>query len=247
LLIKVEYMSKNAIVFGASSGIGKELARLLVKDGFTVLITGRRLEKLEEIKGENSKKFIIRQHDITSLEASEALFKELPSIFNTVDLIVHNAGIATPNFKLEWDKDKPTIDTNVVGATKIYQLAYNYFAAQGNGHLVGVTSVASIRGNRQVPAYHASKAYQASYLESLWMKANRTKKANIHVTNILPGFVDTDIIMGKTFWMSPVDKATQQIYVAIKKKKRKAYITKRWRLVAFFMRIAPVKLLMKYF
>ncbi len=247
MLIKVEYMSKNAIVFGASSGIGKELARLLVKDGFTVLITGRRIEKLEEIKVENPKQFVIRQHDITNLEASEALFKELPGILKTVDLIVHNAGIATPNFKLEWDKDAPTIDTNVVGATKIYQLAYNYFASQGHGHLVGITSVASIRGNRQVPAYHASKAYQASYLESLWMKANRTKKANINVTNILPGFVDTDIIMGKTFWMAPVDKATQQIYTAIKNKKRKAYITKRWRLVAFIMRIAPTRLLMKYF
>ena len=239
-------MSKNAIVFGATSGIGKELAKLLVNDGYKVMITGRRIERLEEIKVENPDNYIAQQHDITDLIASDELFKKLPTIFDKVDLIVHNSGIATPNYNLDWDKDAPTIYTNVVGATKVYQLAYNYFTAQGHGHLVGVTSVASLRGNRQVPAYHASKAYQASYLESLNMKSLRTKKAKINVTEIIPGFVDTDIIMGKTFWMSSVDKASKQIFTAIKKKKHKAYITKRWRLVGFVMRIVSPKLYMKY-
>ena len=238
-------MSKNAIVFGATSGIGKELAKLLVNAGYRVMITGRRIERLEEIKAESPDHYIAQQHDVTDLNATNDIFKKLPSIFDTVDLIVHNAGIATPNYKLEWDKDAPTIYTNVVGATKVYQLAYNYFAEQGHGHLVGVTSVASLRGNRQVPAYHASKAYQASYLESLYMKSLRTKKARINVTEIIPGFVDTDIIMGNTFWMSSVDKASRQIFTAIKKKKRKAYITKRWRLVAFVLRIVSPKLYMK--
>jgi len=171
----------------------------------------------------------------------------LPSIFEKIDLIIHNAGIAVPNFDLSWEKDLPTLETNVLGATKVYQLAYNYFKDQGYGHLVGVSSIASIRGNRQVAAYHASKAFQASYLESLWMKAKRTKKAKIDVTNILPGYVDTDIIISDTFWMASVDKAVNQIYAAIKNKKRKAYITKRWRLIAFVLRIAPARLLMKYF
>jgi short-subunit dehydrogenase len=238
-------MSKNAIVFGATSGIGRELAKLLVNDGYKVMITGRRIERLEGIKIENPDNYIAQQHDITDLNASDELFKKLPTIFDKVDLIVHNSGIATPNYNLDWDKDAPTIYTNVVGATKVYQLAYNYFAAQGQGHLVGVTSVASLRGNRQVPAYHASKAYQASYLESLYMKSLRTKKAKINVTEIIPGFVDTDIIMGKTYWMSSVDKASKQIYTAIKKKKRKAYITRRWRLVAFVLRSVSPKLYMK--
>jgi len=238
-------MGKNAIVFGATSGIGKELAKILVNDGYKVMITGRRIERLEDIKVADPESYIAQQHDITDLNASDELFKKLPNIFDKVDLIVHNSGIATPNYNLEWDKDAPTIYTNVVGATKVYQLAYNYFAAQGYGHLVGVTSIASLRGNRQVPAYHASKAYQASYLESLYMKSLRTKKAKINITEIIPGFVDTDIIMGKTFWMASVDKATKQIYTAIKKKKRKAYITRRWRLVGFILRRVSPKLYMK--
>ena len=240
-------MSKNALIFGATSGIGQELARLLVKDGYKVMITGRRIERLQIIQSEKPEQYIIKQHDITDVEATKKVFEDLPSTFDTVDLIVHNSGIMQPNFNLEWDKDFPTLQTNVVGATMVYQLAYNYFKEQGHGHLVGVTSIASIRGNRQVAAYHASKAYQASYLESLWMKAQRTKKAKIHVTNILPGYVDTDIIKGDTFWMAPVNKATQQIYTAIKRKKRKAYITKRWRLVALAMKVVPTRLLMKYF
>ena len=240
-------MSKNALIFGATSGIGQELARLLVKDGYKVIITGRRIERLHIIQSEKPEQYIIKQHDITVIEATKKVFEDLPSTFDTVDLIVHNSGIMQPNFNLEWDKDFPTLQTNVVGATMVYQLAYNYFKEQGHGHLVGVTSIASIRGNRQVAAYHASKAYQASYLESLWMKAQRTKKAKIHVTNILPGYVDTDIIKGDTFWMAPVNKATRQIYTAIKRKKRKAYITKRWRLVALAMKVVPTRLLMKYF
>ncbi len=240
-------MTKNAILFGATSGIGRELAKLLVADGYQVLITGRRLERLKEIQQEQPEHYFIRQHDITDIEDSEKFFDELPEVFSKVDLIIHNSGIMQPNFNLEWSKDEPTLKTNVIGATKIYQLAYNYFKEQGHGHLVGVTSVASIRGNRHVAAYHASKAFQSSYMESLYMKAKRTKKAKIHITNILPGYVDTDIIKGETFWMAPLDKATKQIYSAIKKRKRKAYITKRWAFVAFMLRVVPTKLLMRYF
>ena len=239
-------MSKNAIVFGATSGIGRELAKLLVKDGYMVLITGRRLEMLGSLKAENPDQYQIRQHDITHFKDTEKLFQEIPSFFDHTDLIIHNSGIGENNFNLEWQKDLPTLETNVIGATMIYQLSYNYFRKQGFGHLVSITSIASLIGNRHIPAYHASKAYQSNYMESLWMKAKRTKKAKITVTNILPGYVDTDIIDGPTFWMAPLDKAVKQMYTAIKKKKRKAYITKRWRLVAFMMKIVPPQVIIKY-
>ena len=240
-------MSKNAVIFGASSGIGRELARFLVNDGYNVMITGRRVELLKEIQKENSENYIIKQHDINNVDKTLELFELLSNSFDHVDLIIHNAGIAEENFDLEWDKDLPTINTNVIAATRVYQLAYNYFKEQGFGHLVGISSVASIRGNRHVPAYHASKAYQSSYLESLWMKAARTKKAKISITNIIPGYVKTDIIIGDTFWMSTVEKATGQIFKAIKNKKRKAYITKRWRIIAVILKILPTRILIKYF
>ena len=239
-------MSKKAIVFGATSGIGRELAKLLVKDGYRVLITGRRIELLKSLQEENPDQYHIRQHDITHTKDTQQLFQEIPSYFDHTDLIIHNSGIGENNFNLEWEKDLPTMETNVIGATMIYQLSYNYFKKQGFGHLVSITSIASLIGNRHIPAYHASKAYQSNYMESLWMKARRTKKAKITVTNILPGYVDTDIIDGPTFWMAPLDKGVKQIYTAIKKKKRKAYITKRWRLVALMMKIVPPQITIKY-
>ena len=161
-----------------------------------------------------------------------------------VDLIIYSSGIAEPNYSLEWEKELPTLEVNVIGAVKIYGLAYNLFRKQGYGHLVGISSVAGIRGNRHVPAYFASKAFQNNYLESLWMKAKRSK-ADIFITDIAPGFVDTKMALGDTFGMSSVDKATQQIYSAIKRKKKKAYITKRWRIIAYIMRLLPASIIMK--
>ena len=240
-------MTRNAIVFGATSGIGRALSQLLAEDGYRVMITGRRLERLESLKASAPESYLIRQHDITDVDDTGKLFEELPSAMGQVDLIIHNSGIGENNFDLEWDKDLPTLNTNVMGAARVYQLAYNYFKVQGHGHLVGITSIASLVGNRHVPAYHASKSFQSNYLESLWMKARRTKKAKIKVTDILPGYVDTDIITGETFWMAPLDKASRQIYAGIKKKKRRVYITRRWGLIARLIGVLPPQILVKFF
>jgi len=237
-------MSKNAIIFGATSGIGKHLADLLVQDGYTVGITGRREINLKEIQNSNPDNYIIKKHDVTNLNESEKVFKELVSEMKTVDLIVYSSGIAEANYNLEWSKELPTIEVNVIAAVHLYGLSYNFFHKQGYGHLVGISSVAGVRGNRHVPAYFASKAFQNNYLESLWMKAKRSKK-NISITDIAPGFVDTKMALGDTFGMASLKKATGQIYTAIKKKKKKAYITKRWRIVAFLMRFTPASIIMK--
>lgn len=236
---------KNALVIGSTSGIGKELSRLLVADGYRVVITGRRENLLQEIKATDPEKYVIKVHDVNDLTSCDTLFTDLKNEFKTIDLIVYSSGVGDPNYELEWEKEMPTLQTNIIAATKIYGLAYNFFRKQGYGHLVGISSIASIRGNRHVPAYFASKAFQVNYLESLWMKGKRSK-AEIYVTDIQPGFVDTSMAIGKTFWMASTEKATKQIYTAIKQKRKKAYITKRWRLVAFVLKNAPSSLLFKF-
>ncbi len=237
-------MGKNAIVFGATSGIGAALAKLLVDDGYRVAITGRREDKLKKIKESNPNKYIIKKNDVRQLEESEKVFFDLVKELGQVDLIIYSSGIAEPNYNLEWEKELPTLEVNVIGAVKIYGLAYNLFHKQGYGHLVGISSVAGLRGNRHVPAYFASKAFQNNYLESLWMKAKRSK-AEIFITDIAPGFIDTKMALGDTFGMASLEKATQQIYSAIKRKKKKVYITKRWRIIACIMRVLPASIIMK--
>lgn len=236
-------MNKKAVIFGASSGIGKELAKLLVANGYQVFITGRREEKLQKIQATNPTKYFIKKHDVTQLDTFAEAFDEFVKILGTIDLIIYSSGVADPNYELDWDKEAPTLETNVLGATMAYGLAYKLFKKQGFGHLVGISSVAGIRGSRHAPAYFASKAFQNNYLESLWMKARRSNE--IHITDVAPGFVDTKMALGDTFGMASAEKAAKQIYTAIRRKKKKAYITKRWSFIAIFMRIAPATLINK--
>lgn len=236
--------TKTAIVFGATSGIGKNLTELLVQDNYIVVVTGRRLEKLEEIKAKNPNQIIIKQNDITQVEELEKTFKEIVSELGEVYLIIHSSGVGEVNNKLDWSIEHNTVKTNVVGATKLYGLAYNLFKEQQFGHLVGISSIASLRGNRASPSYFASKAYQKAYLESLYIKTKSIKSKKVFITDIRPGFIDTAMALGDgIFWMVPLEKATKQIYSVIKRKKRVAYISKRWRLIAWVLKIVPARLL----
>jgi len=237
---------KKAIVFGATSGIGKSLTELLVNDGYKVAITGRRLENLEEIKSQFTNHILVKQNDIQNVGDVEKIFNEIVNEFGVIDLVVQSSGVGFINPKLHWDKEEQTINTNVLGVTKLYTLSYSLFKKQQSGHLVGISSIASLRGNRASPVYFASKAFQKSYLESLYLKTKTIKSKNVFVTDIRPGFVDTPMALGeKLFWMVPLEKAAKQIYSAIKKKKRVAYISKRWQLIAWVLKIIPTWLLKK--
>ncbi len=237
---------KTAIVFGATSGIGKAITELLIKDGYKVAITGRRLEKLEALKNQYPNQIYIAQNDIQKVDEVEKIIHEIVLEFENIDLIVQSSGVGFINPKLEWEKEYETIQTNVVGVTKLYDVSYNLFRKQGFGHLVGITSIASIRGNRGAPAYFSSKAYQKAYLESLYIKTKTIKSKKVFITDIRPGFVDTDMALGDgLFWMVSLEKAAKQIYTAIKKKKRVAYISKRWSLIAYILKIVPAWLLKK--
>jgi len=158
---------------------------------------------------------------------------------NGIDLIIICSGTGDLNYDLDFSIEKRTIETNVIGFTCACDWALNYFIKQGNGHLVGITSVAGIRGNKEGPSYYASKSYQINYLEGMRQKVISSKKP-IYVTDIRPGLVDTDMAKGEgLFWVASVEKAGKQIYKAIKNKKKIAYITKRWRLVYEFLKRIP--------
>ena len=237
---------QTAIIFGATSGIGKGLAEKLVNDGYKVAITGRRLENLEALKKTNPDQYLIKQNDIQDPEAVEKVFHEIVAEFGTVDLVIQSSGCGFINSKLAWDIELQTINTNVLGVTKLYDLAYNLFRKQEFGHLVGISSIASLRGSRGAPAYFATKAYQKAYLESLYFKTKTVKSKKVFVTDIRPGYVDTPMALGAdVFWLTPLDKAVKQIYKAIKKKKRRVYVSKRWGLIAIAFKIAPAWLLKK--
>ncbi len=230
---------KKAIIVGATSGIGKELAQLLVSHNYKVGITGRRTELLEELKSQNPNAFFTRTFDVTDTAIIEENLNALVAELGGLDLLIISSGTGAINLKLDFEIENRTIDTNVSGFTCAADWGFNYFQNQKSGHLVAISSIAGLRGSGVAPSYYATKAFQINYLEGLRQKAKKTKQP-IYVTDIRPGFVDTAMALGDgQFWVSTVEKATQQIFNAIKRKKKIVYVTKRWRIIAVVLKRLP--------
>ncbi len=230
---------KKVIIVGATSGIGKGLARLFVDNGYKVGITGRRTALLEKLKSENPNSYFIKTFDVTNSKIVVEKLEELTTELGGLDLVVISSGTGDINDNLDFNIEKQTIDTNVLGFTCVADWSFNYFKKQKSGHLVGISSIAGLRGSKQAPSYNATKAYQINYLEGLRQKAKKLKE-QIFVTDVRPGLVDTEMAKGEgLFWVMPVEKTTQQIYKAIKKKKKIAYVTKRWGLIAAILKRIP--------
>ena len=231
---------KKIIIVGASSGIGQGLARSYAQRDCKIGITGRRKELLEEIRKENPDKFVVSAFDINE-EGMEQRLLELADKLGGLDLLIISAGIGYRNPDMDVSLEMRTIQTNVVGFTKVLLFGFDFFKKQGCGHIVGISSIAGIRGIDLCPAYSASKGFEALYLESLRRKSKK-EKLNIIVSTIIPGFVDTVMARGKKkhiFWKASVEKAASQIIRAIDKKKNKVYVTKRWRGIAWVLRRMP--------
>lgn len=230
---------KKAIVIGASSGIGKGVAQMLAGNQYMVGITGRRTAMLDDLKNGHPDAFIIRSFDITDSEHVPEHLEALARELGGLDLLVLSSGTGDLNESLDYAIEQQTIDTNVAGFTRVAGWAFRYFEQQGYGHLCAITSIGGLRGSRTAPAYNATKAYQINYLEGLRQKAARLNK-RIVVTDIRPGLVDTAMAKGEgLFWVMPVDKAVRQIYKAIRNKKKIAYVTKRWRFIAYILELLP--------
>jgi len=230
---------KKAIVIGATSGIGRELSKIYSSNGYKVGITGRRENLLQELKNEKPESYFIKSFDISQPGTNVKNLDKLVSELGGLDLIIINSGTGNNNDELDFKIEKETIDTNVLGVTEICGWTFNYFRKQGYGQMAVVSSIAGMRGGRFAPAYSASKAFLMNYAEGLRQKAKHLKLP-IYVTDIRPGFVDTPMAKSdKKFWVATPQKAALQIYSALKKKKKIAYITKRWLIFAYITRLLP--------
>jgi len=230
---------KKAIIIGASSGIGKELAKILSRRGWSLGLTARRTELLEKLKSELPGPALVKFMDVAKPETAIPIFQELAQEMGGLDLAIINAGTGFLNPELEWSKEQATIAVNVSGFAALAGSAMQYFIRQKSGHLVGISSIAELRGSDICPAYNASKAFVSNYLEGLRKKAAKAK-LEITVTDIRPGLVDTAMAQGEgLFWVASPQKAAEQIYRAIRQKKSRAYVTKRWGLVAGLLQIMP--------
>lgn len=233
---------KKVVIIGATSGIGLELARLFARDNWLVGATGRRSELLDSLQHEFPGSVITECFDVTGNDNIMHLQKLISSM-GGMDLLIYNSGYGDVSESLDWKIDKQTTLTNVNGFVEITNHAFNYFVKLGHGQIAGISSIASNTGGSYAPAYNASKAYMSTYLQGLHAKTFRDK-LDIAITDIQPGFVKTKMAKGHgQFWVAPVEKAARQIYDAIRAKKAKAYVTKRWWLIAKLLRLIPYSIL----
>jgi short-subunit dehydrogenase len=230
---------KKAIIIGASSGIGKALALLLANNGYLVGITGRRADLLDSLVNQKPDSFDSSTFDVTDKVNLTQNLNQLVEKLGGLDLLIFSAGIGELNENLDLRLELPTIEVNVIAFNSIIVWAYHYFENKKGGQIAVISSIGGLRGSAIAPAYNASKAYQINYLEGLRQKAKKQKLA-LSITDIRPGFVDTAMAKAEQkFWVSTPEKAASQIYNAINAKKSVIYITKRWRLIAWLLKLMP--------
>ena len=227
-------MEKRAIVIGASSGIGREVALLLMKEGWTVGVAARRVNRLQELHAA-----AVEQIDVTQEEATVRL-QSLIRRLGGMDLFFYASGIGKQNRELKADIELATLETNGLGFTRMIGEAYRYFAERGRGHIAAITSIAGTKGLGPAPSYSATKAMQNVYLQALEQQAN-ARGLKIRFTDIRPGFVDTALLDGDFHYpmMLKPERVAQEILYAIIHHQHIRVIDWKYRLMTAFWRRIP--------
>lgn len=228
----------KAIVIGGSSGIGKALVEVLLRNNYRVGLSGVERDDLTALVNQHRENLIVKYIDC-SKENCSAEIHELVQSLGGLDLLVFSAGVGHLNKDLGFPVENAANKVNVLGFTEVADWSYRYFDKQQRGHFVAISSFSGLFGFRTSPAYTSAKGYQINYLEALRQKAHRSKHP-IYITDIRPGFVDTDISKElKRFWVATPEKAARQIFRAIRRKCDVAYVSKRWRIMAVVVKLIP--------
>lgn len=224
---------------GASSGIGMEVARLLLRRGWHLGLAARRTEPLAALSEEYPGLVKYASIDITETGSEEQL-RRLIDEMEGISLYLHVSGVGWQNMALDADKELTTVQTNALGFTRMVGEAYRYFAARGEGHIAVVSSIAGTKGIGAAPAYSATKAFDTTYVEALEQQAHMRGK-HIHFTDIRPGFVRTALLGdGRRYplLMNP-EAVARAIVNAILHHRHVVVIDWRYRLLTVLWRCVP--------
>jgi short-subunit dehydrogenase len=231
---------KKVLITGATSGIGRELALQYAAKGYVVGLTGRRTERLQELKQEIGERAFYRTLDVTDYEKAEILYKELIDEMGGMDVMILNAGIGRIQMLPPWRAESQLIKVNVLAFAHGCHFAFDYFQEQGHGHIVGMSSIASLLAHHRAAAYTASKHFISNYMLGYRQKARRVE-ADITITDIRAGYIWTEMTERAKgmFWVATVEKAAEQMIKGIERKKNIFYVTKRWRIIAWVAKCIP--------
>ena len=177
---------KKAIIIGASSGIGYELAVQLATRGYQLGLMARRQERLAELNDRLPGQHFIQVTDLIDADMARTQLAALIEQMGDVELIVVNSGVGASEKILDWTIQSEMIDVNVRGFTAMSMDAMNYFVQRGGGHLVGVSSIAAHFSGGLSLTYNATKAFVSNYLNGMRSRASRSGLP-ITITTVEPG------------------------------------------------------------
>ncbi|HQT66309.1 MAG TPA: SDR family NAD(P)-dependent oxidoreductase, partial [Acetobacteraceae bacterium] len=182
-------MRKTILVTGATAGFGAAFARRFVKDGHRVIATGRRVERLEKLAAELGANLLPFALDVTDKEAVAALPTALPADWQTIDVLVNNAGLAlglAPAQQSDLDDWDTMIATNITGVIHMTRAFLPAMVARNDGIILNIGSVAGTYPYPGGHVYGGTKAFVKQF--SLNLRADLVG-LNVRVTDIEPGMV----------------------------------------------------------
>ncbi|MHB1843549.1 MAG: SDR family NAD(P)-dependent oxidoreductase [Deltaproteobacteria bacterium] len=234
---------ERAVVVGASSGIGEAIALRLGAEGTHVALVARRQAELERVAAAiraAGGRAEVHVHDVRDFRAAPPLFEQIAGALGGLDLMVYASGVLHPPAEGEYDfeKDRETIEVNLLGAMAWGNLAAARFEAARKGTILGISSIAGERGRRGNPAYGTSKAALTTYLEAL---RNRVSRYGVRVVTVKPGYIDTAMTRGMKglFWLVSADEAAAQSLALARRGGGSGFVPRRWALIALALRAIP--------
>lgn len=226
-------LRSRVVITGASSGIGRALALEMARRGHALGLTARRLPLLEALRAEihetcgQAVRVELAPLDVCECAGVRSSLHELFARLGGVDTVVVNAGINdfTHVGGADLEKELRLIQTNVAGAIATIAAAAEHFLARGRGHIVGISSLASLQPVATQAAYCASKAALSMYLKSARLEL---RPKGIAVTDILPGYIATDIIEGVDIGQMPfaisAEQAARKMAVIIERRQKSGVV-----------------------
>ncbi len=235
---------KNAVVVGASSGIGEQIAVQLAEAGCRVALVARREEDLQRIAARINVQDLGRAsvyvHDVREYACVPGLFQTIARELGGLDLVVYAAGVmpTVEDDEYSFEKDRDMIEINVLGAIAWLNEAAQRFQRAGAGTIVGISSVAGERGRRTMPGYSTSKAALTTYLEAL---RNRVSRYGVKVVTVKPGPVDTAMTrdLTKKPLLIPAERAARSTLEAAERGAGNAFVPGIWLWIFAVLRNIP--------
>lgn len=248
IMISSEGDRMKALITGASSGIGEAIARVLVSEGYEVILVARRKTKLEKLAKELGEGASYIVADVSSTFNCTELYNKVKK--EDIDILVNNAGFGLCDdfSKSKLDKELDMIDLNIKGLHTLTKLFLADFRKKDRGYILNVASSAAFMPGPLMATYYASKSYVLNLSLAIYEELKR-ERSNVSISVLCPGPVDTEFnkVAKVNFSIKGLDKDVVAEYAVKKMFSEKLIIIPgfKMKLAVFLTRFVPRKLLLK--